>query len=405
MYSTTCWIPKAHLSNYPIIPNFEQLYNEEVQRDENQAMEEDEIVKKYGLSNYDDDEDDYAKYALTKQGDGFDPDMEEDDSEVEENLIADTDSVLIAGMFDNVEVDYRLEFVVMEQSADNKYIHHDILMPNIPLTTSYLDMGSCPINGVKNIVAVSCLGKPLELWNIDSLEDTTPLVVLDPTNGAIINQAREINDKFDDNATVLSVGWNSLQKNILATGSADHIIRFWDLASMKVAHQLNHHQGKVQVCSWNPIDGSVLATGSFGENGSQAAMYLLDARQQKTLGNWFCQCDMNDFVWNNDGRLFMITFEDGRVELRDMRNLNNPVWELVAHEKVCTSASIYNNGIFATGGEDKYVKIWDAKGGKPYMLKQIDCKGDVLACSWCPDINGMLAVGGEFGLKFLSALR
>ncbi|KAL7715903.1 WD-repeat protein [Entamoeba marina] len=402
MHSTACWVPHGKLRNYPKQEEHDMIMEEQPQQ--NNAMEEDNVISSYNLDNYDNDDDDYMRYALTKHDDDYDPNMD-DDSEMEEMLIADTDSILLTGGFDVEEGYYHLDVVVTEKDADNRYTHHDIMLPHIPLTTTYLDMGDTPINNAQNIAAVSCMGNPLELWDIDCLDDTEPLAVLSelPVEKKL-NRKEELKNTYNENSSVMSVGWNSLQKNILCTGSADHVVRIYDLTTLKTEISLKHHTGKVQVCSWSPTDASILVTGGFAESGNPASMVVIDAREKKTIGSWFCNFDMNDFVWNNDGRLFITTFENGEVELRDLRALDKPIWSLSAHSKACTSASIGKNGIFATGGEDKHIRIWNAQGGKPTCIKQTAMKGDVLCCSWCPDIDNLLAVGGEFGMKYLRPL-
>ena len=174
---------------------------------------------------------------------------------------------------------------------------------------------------------------------------------------------------------------------------------------MKLARVLNHHQGDVQVCSWNPVNSSILATGGFANGNTKPTMFILDARQQATVGCYYCDCDMNEFIWNVDGNLFLSSFEDGRVELRDIRKIDTRLWNLQAHQKECTSISIYGNDCFVTGGADKSMRIWKIQNNMPVNVRSFNTKGDVLALSFCKEQPGLLSVGGEFGLKFMRPFK
>ena len=407
MYSSMKWIPKGKLNNYPMMPDYKDEFNRQF---EHEAMDEDkdEIGSKYHFEDYDDDVNERAKYALTVQNDGMDPqNMSEEDSEIEENLIADTDSILIAGCANTYETDYRIEFHLVEDAPDAEpYVHHDLMMPNIPLCIEYIDMTAHPLNGTRNILAVSCLESQMELWDIDSLDDRAPLAVFDEKQGIVTNKTREMGEEIEKaDTSVISISWNPNQQNIIATGSSDHCVRFWDISNMTLARTLQHHHGDVQVCSWNPVNSSVLATGGFANGNVKPTMFILDARQQQTVGSYYCDCDMNEFLWNVDGNLFLSTFEDGRVELRDMRKLENRLWNLQAHQKECTSISIYGNDCFVTGGADKTMRIWKIQNNVPVNVRSFNTKGDVLSLSFCKDRPGYLAVGGEFGLKFMRPFK
>ncbi|ELP90864.1 WD-repeat protein, putative [Entamoeba invadens IP1] len=400
MHSTCVWVPRGHLSNYPKGIAEDDIDDKSASnKPAKRVLTGDYITDKYNMADYDNEgnDDDFRR----EFSDDYDKNMAEDDDEssLEELLVADSDSILLTGVFNTVESEFGLNVMIMEKSLDNSFVHDDVMLPQIPITTEYLDFIGSPLQGAQNIVAVSCIGDQLELWDLDCTDHVDPLVSF---SGDIITTNGERNEvSFDETKSIMSVGWNSLQKNILATGSSDHKIRFWDLATSKLEMTLNHLTGKAQVCSWCPTNIGMLATGCFSEDENKASITVLDAMNKTTVGSYFVENDMNDFKWNNDGVIFLTTFENGTVELRDVRKLANPVWSFSAHTKACTTVSIYTNGVFATGGEDGYLRTWDGKSNMPFVLEQKKLNGDVLCSAYCPDTSSLIAVGGEFGLKFL----
>jgi periodic tryptophan protein 1 len=63
---------------------------------------------------------------------------EEDDEDREELQILATDNLLLAAKVED-EVAH-LEVYVYEDEADNLYVHHDIMLPAIPLCVEWLDL-------------------------------------------------------------------------------------------------------------------------------------------------------------------------------------------------------------------------------------------------------------------------
>ncbi|XP_058759553.1 uncharacterized WD repeat-containing protein C17D11.16-like [Vicia villosa] len=59
----------------------------------------------------------------------------------------------------------------------NLYIHHDIIIPEFPLCTAWLD---CPLKGGEkgNFLAVGSMGPSIEIWDLDVIDEVEPCVAL-----------------------------------------------------------------------------------------------------------------------------------------------------------------------------------------------------------------------------------
>ncbi len=61
----------------------------------------------------------------------------------------------------------------------------------------------------------------------------------------------------------MGLSWNTLQRNVLASSSADCTVRIWDLTTATSLRAFDHHRDKVQTVRWNPASAPVLLSGAF----------------------------------------------------------------------------------------------------------------------------------------------
>jgi hypothetical protein len=91
-----------------------------------------------------------------------------------------TDNLVLAGRIED-EVAH-LEVYVYEDEDDNLYVHHDIMLPAIPLTVEWLDLpvgkAAQTANGKGNFVAIGTMDPDIEIWNLDVVDSMYPDAVV-----------------------------------------------------------------------------------------------------------------------------------------------------------------------------------------------------------------------------------
>ncbi len=155
----------------------------------------DDDLKEYDLEHYDDEVaedqgDTMAMFGNVKnlvfhENDEDDPyitlqDDDEDEEDREELQILATDNLILAGRIED-EVAH-LEVYVYEDEADNLYVHHDIMLPAIPLAVEWIDLpvgkSADSNNGKGNFVAIGTMDPDIEIWNLDVVDSMYPDAVL-----------------------------------------------------------------------------------------------------------------------------------------------------------------------------------------------------------------------------------
>ena len=106
----------------------------------------------------------------------------EDDDEREELEVLPTDNlIVVAKTQDEIS---QIEVYVYDESQENLYAHHDLMLPNFPLCLEWLDFppaGSPSTSQKKefgNYIAVGTMDPEIEVWSLDMLEGMYPDTVL-----------------------------------------------------------------------------------------------------------------------------------------------------------------------------------------------------------------------------------
>jgi len=176
------------------------------------------------------------------------------------------------------------------------------MLPNFPLCLEWLDFPPASSSssataqkdsmnpGFGNYIAVGTLDPEIEIWSLDVVESMYPDSILgrpDQTKAHVHtplgtgkkkkrkNKPR-ITEKGYHVDAVLGLSWNKVQRNLLASASADRTVKLWDLSrnpsingetedgtSGGAIRSFDVHKDKVQAVQWNEKEPSVLLTGSY----------------------------------------------------------------------------------------------------------------------------------------------
>ncbi|EGN98850.1 hypothetical protein SERLA73DRAFT_89888 [Serpula lacrymans var. lacrymans S7.3] len=382
-----------------------------------------------GLTYYrDNDEDPYITFK------------EEEDDEREDLEVLPTDNLLVAAKTED-EIS-QLEIYVYDESQENLYIHHDLMLPNFPLCLEWLDFppasSSTPSDTSTkqfgNYIAVGTMDPEIEIWSLDVVEAMYPDMVLgrpDKTAAHIptpVGTGKKKRKKMKQRPLsdlhhvdgVLSISWNKTHRNMLASGSADKTVKLWDLsrgsatnseegsAAASAIRSFAVHKDKVQAVHWNEKEPTVLLSGSYDRTVRTFDSRAPDAGVGAVLG-----ADVEALRWDPwESHAFYVSLENGLVLNFDARtlpsNLNSPSpsrFTLSAHDGAASALDVnpHIRGCLCTGGADKLVKVWNveaAPDGKPNvsMVASRDLEvGKVFSAVFSPDDPLTVAAAGTRG--------
>lgn len=342
------------------------------------------------------------------------PEAEDEDDEREELQIMPTDNLLIAAKVED-EVAH-MEVYVYEDGADNLYVHHDIMLPAIPLCVEWLDIpvgqaAKDRTNG--SFVAVGTMEPDIEVWDLDIVDCMYPNAILghgaeangaDPTKKQK-KRSKKANDKYHVDA-VLALAANRQHRNLLASGSADKTVKLWDLNTAQCAKSYGgNHTDKVCALDWHPKESTILLSGSYDRTAVAADMRAPEAKAAR----WTVDSDIEAVRWDPyDPNFFYVTTDSGRVYCHDVRNAATdpgaakPVWTLQAHDSSVSSFDVNAHipGFLVTGSTDKTVKLWNVADNKPNMVVSRKMEvGKIFSATFAPDqeVSFRLAVAGSKG--------
>lgn len=381
------------------------------------SVETDDItdgLKELDMDNYDEEEDGIELFGsglkdLYYASNDMDPYLKDKDNDSEEEddmIIRPDDSVIVcASNEDDVS---HLEIMILEDLSDgeiNMYVHHALILPAFPLCTAWLD---CPIKGGErgNFIAVGSMEPAIEIWDIDIIDEVQPAVIL----GGIADikkkgKKKSIKYKKDSHTdAVLGLSWNKEYRNILASASADHSVKVWDVTTEACNLTMKDHTDKVQAVAWNPFAPQILLSGSFDRT-----VCLKDGRKPSHSGFKFSVgADVESLAWDpHSEHSFVVSLENGTVTSFDIRAATSastsetkPSFTIHAHDKaassLCFNPLVPN--LLATGSTDKMVKLWDLTNNQPSCVASRNPKaGAVFSVSFSDDCPFFLAIGGSKG--------
>merc|ERR1711879_540637 len=197
---------------------------------------------------------------------------------------------------------------------------------------------------------------------------------------------------------VMSLSWNTVVSNVLASGSADATVKIWDMGTQKCLNTYNHHSEKVQAVCWNPSEPNLLLSSSYDKSA-----VIIDIRSPSEVYRWKLTADVEKVEWDpHKAQEFLVSTEDGIVKKFDNLAPNDTLFTLHAHSGGVGGLSINKlvPDCLATCSDDKSFKIWDIKENKPSLIFENDNSGaQLFALSWDRNSPNLLAVGGRGHLQ------
>ncbi|KAK4373629.1 hypothetical protein RND71_009013 [Anisodus tanguticus] len=294
-----------------------------------------------------------------------DNDSEEDD----DMIIRPDDSIIVCASNED-------DIWILEDLSDgeiNMYVHRAIIIPAFPLCTAWLD---CPIKGGERGMVLL----EIELYAAE-MDEVQPSVIL----GGIADikkkgKKKSIKYKKDSHSdSVLGLSWNKEYRNILASASADHSVKVWDVTTEACNITMKDHTDKK------------------------------DGRKPSHSGFKFSvSADVESLAWDpHSEHSFVVSLENGTVTSFDIRAASSgstsetmPSFTIHAHDNAASSLS-FNPlvpNLLATGSTDKTVKLWDLTNNQPSCITSRNPKaGAVFSVSFSDYCPFLLAVGGSKG--------
>nr|VWP00145.1 Uncharacterized protein [Ganoderma boninense] len=367
---------------------------------------------------------------------------DEENQEREELEVLPTDNLIVVAKTED-EIS-QLEIFVYEESEENLYAHHDLMLPSFPLCLEWLDFPpiSSPARASStaapdtaqfgNFIAVGTLEPEIEIWSLDTVETMYPDMVLgrpDKTAAHVpvpLGTGKKKRKKTKARAAsaahhvdaVLGLSWNRTHRNLLASASADRTVKLWDLnrdptitgsggEGEGALRSFDVHKDKVQAVQWNQAEPTVLLTGSYDRTVRTFDSRAPDAGVGAVVG-----ADVEALRWDPwEPHSFYVSLENGLVVNFDARalpsDLDSPSparFTVSAHDGAVSALDInpHIRGVIATGGTDKVVKIWNIAEDQDTGKRQVSLVtsrdlgvGKVFSTSWSPDDPLTLAAAGS----------
>ncbi|KAH9468613.1 hypothetical protein Pst134EA_009149 [Puccinia striiformis f. sp. tritici] len=376
---------------------------------------------------------------------------DEDSHEREELEIYPNDNLIIAARTeDDVS---QLDIYVYDQGEENLYVHHDLLLPAMPLCLEWIDFTPAGIQCEHatrkgSFIAVGTMDPEIEIWNLDVVDGLYPDAILGDNSTPSSNPAEEDEEQTthtkknkkkknkkskskpisttpapkisatSHTSSVLSLSHNKSVRNLLLSASADTTIKLWDLnqsqsgpsSTFKAIRSFDIHTDKVQSIQWNPKESSIVLSGGW-----DGMVKVWDSRNANEGVQVKLSSDIECLRWDPfNSQSFIVTLDNGLIQSYDSRMLTQfdsstkstpkALWTLSAHDSSVSAFDISPTipGLLVSGGLDKLVKVWNLedKSGSPTLSMVVSRDlgvGKVFSVSFSPDDPTTLAVAGTKG--------
>ncbi|RIA89227.1 WD40-repeat-containing domain protein [Glomus cerebriforme] len=203
---------------------------------------------------------------------------------------------------------------------------------------------------------------------------------------------REITEEFNlknrsFNKVSNDVKWGNIStKNKIATAATNGTIVIWDIGNgrTKIDRKIDEHSRAVNRICFNPTNGSMLLSAS-----QDCTMKLWDLRESDPAKFTFegkCE-NVRDVQFNSiNQNEFAAAFENGAIQKWDIRKPSIHERKLNAHIGPVLAVDWHSDGrTIASGGRDKFIKIWDMNSDSRNPRDIIGSMTSIARVQWRPN--------------------
>src|SRR5262245_7430455 len=196
------------------------------------------------------------------------------------------------------------------------------MLPSLPLCVEWVNYNvntNVEDDGTRrgNMAAVGTFDPDIEIWDLDVVETVYPDAILGSGANKELSppspkktkkkkkKRRGVNDQFHVDA-IMCLSSNSLQRNLLLSGSADTTVKLWDLtngSAVSCVKSYSFHNDKVAGVHWHPTESFYALTGSYDKTAIVADIRTADGKGAK----WNFATDIEGLRWNpHDTNFFYV---------------------------------------------------------------------------------------------------
>ncbi|KAG3153813.1 hypothetical protein PI124_g11074 [Phytophthora idaei] len=216
---------------------------------------------------------------------------------------------------------------------------------------------SMDFNGPLNALSTSPNNRLIAVGGRDVLK----VVALEPSGFTEKRNLRVVG-KPSLNFSTNDIRWHPQSDYLLATAATNGAVVIWNLERDGYKHVqervLNGHRRAVNRICWHTSDWNVLISGS-----QDGTVKLWDKRGGKVVSTYQPKSESVRDVRASPfhANKFAAAFENGIVQVWDMRKNSQPELKFTAHKGLVLSIDWHptDANVLASGGRDRYVKIWE----------------------------------------------